>query len=101
MGEDTFKVCRPAPKYSKDMTEKENQSSTRSCWFPGDSVLKLPPPTISGTSVLWEQEGQGKQNLCFFATPKSHLTFYNPFSSLGRGKKRERRWERQERKPKD
>lgn len=51
--------------------------------------------------VLWEQEGRGKQNLCFCATPRSHLTFYNPFSSLGRGKKGERRWERQERKPKD
>lgn len=43
MGEDTFKMCQPAPKYSQDMIEKENQSSTRSCLSPGDSVLKLPP----------------------------------------------------------
>lgn len=51
--------------------------------------------------ALWEQEGQEKQNLCFCATPRLHLTFYNPFSSLGRGREGEKRWERQEREPKD
>lgn len=63
-------------------------------------------PEIAPTHYLWNFSavgagGAGETKSLFLCNPKSHLTFYNPFSSLGRGKKRERRWERQERKPKD
>lgn len=59
--------------------------------FHGDGVLKLPPITFgtSSKSRCCGSRKEGKPNPCSCATPRSHLTFYNPFSSQG-GARRER-----------
>lgn len=73
MGEDTFKMCQPAPKYSQDMIEKENQSSTRSCLSPGDSVLKLPPLPLElhqKASAVGAGEAGGEIKSLFLRNPQ-------------------------------